>query len=309
MEKVIVIVGPTSVGKTKMGIELAKKYDGEVISGDSMQIYRKLNIGTAKVTTTEMEGIRHHLIDIKDPDESYSVKEFQDDVRRLIGDIVKRNKLPIIVGGTGLYIKGAIYDYEFEQAENHRNKTREKYAHLDNQELYEVLKKIDLPAAVALHPNNRQRVIRAIEIFETTGQTKSESLKKQDHKMIYNALFIGLTCPRERLYQNINERVDKMLAGGLVEEMTSLLPKYQDPSLQSMKAIGYKELFAYLAKEATLEQTAELIKKNSRNYAKRQYTWFNNQVPVEWFEVDFDEFTKTVEAVNQAVMAFLERQE
>lgn len=306
MEKVIVIVGPTSVGKTKMGVELAKKFNGEVISGDSMQIYRKLDIGTAKVTQGEMDGIAHHLIDIKNPDESYSVKEFQEDVRRQINDIASRNKLPIIVGGTGLYIKGALYDYQFEEAEDHVEKAREKYAHLTNEQLHGLLEKIDPASALAIHPNNRQRVFRAIEIFETTGQTKSESLKKQEHKMLYDAFFVGLTCPRELLYQNINERVDRMVAMGLLEEMAGLPENYKYPGLQSMKAIGYKELFAYFSGNASLEQTVELIKKNSRNYAKRQYTWFNNQVPVTWFDVDFDDFEKTIDAVANRVEAFVE---
>ena len=305
MDKVIVIVGPTSVGKTKMGVELAKRFDGEVISGDSMQIYRHLDIGTAKVTVAEMEGIKHHLIDIKNPDEAYSVKDFQDEVRALIKDIISRNKLPIIVGGTGLYIKGVLFDYQFDQAENRSSQTREKYAHLDNEQLHAVLEKIDLPSAQQLHPNNRQRVLRAIEIFETTGQTKSEALDKQEHKMIYDAFIVGLTCPRERLYQNINARVDKMMAAGLLEEMANLPANFKQPGLQSMQAIGYKELFAYFDGTATLEQTAELIKKISRNYAKRQYTWFNNQMSVNWYDVDFENFDKTIAQVANGVEAFV----
>lgn len=305
MEKVIVIVGPTSVGKTKMGVELAKRFDGEVISGDSMQIYRHLDIGTAKVTKSEMDGVVHHLIDIKDPDESYSVKDFQDDARRLISEITSRNKVPIIVGGTGLYIKGTLYDYQFDEGKGDYEGTKEKYREFDNLELHQILEKIDPETAKELHPNNRQRVLRAIEIFETTGKTKSETLKSQEHKMLYDAYLVGLTCPREVLYQNIDKRVDLMIESGLVAEMENLEDKYQNPKLQSMQAIGYKELFAYFAKEMSLEEAGELIKKHSRNYAKRQYTWFNNQLSVNWFDVNFADFAVTVEAVAQAVQKFL----
>ncbi len=305
MEKVIVIVGPTSVGKTKMGVELAKRFNGEVISGDSMQIYRHLDIGTAKVTKSEMDGVLHHLIDIKDPDETYSVKDFQDDARRLIGEITAKNKVPIIVGGTGLYIKGALYDYQFDEGQGDHEATKRKYQDFDNIGLHQLLEKIDPETAKDLHPNNRQRVLRAIEIFETTGKTKSETLKKQEHKMLYDAYLVGLTCPRDVLYANIDKRVDRMIDSGLVAEMENLEEKYLNPKLQSMQAIGYKELFAYFAKEMSLEEAGELIKKHSRNYAKRQYTWFNNQLAVNWFDVNFADFNITVEEVAQKVELFL----
>lgn len=252
MEKVIVIVGPTSVGKTKMGVELAKLFNGEVISGDSMQIYRHLDIGTAKVTQEEMDGVVHHMIDIKDPDEAYSVRDFQADVRELIAQISSRGKTPIIVGGTGLYIKGAIYDYQFDETQGDHVNFKQKYAHLDNDQLHQLLGSFDPQSAQELHPNNRQRVLRAIEIYETTGKTKSETLAVQEHKMLYDALFVGLTCPREVLYENIDLRVDKMLAAGLIEEMAGLEEKFRQPQLQSMKAIGYRELFAYFEGRASL---------------------------------------------------------
>ncbi len=305
MEKVIVIVGPTSVGKTKMGVELAKRFNGEVISGDSMQIYRHLDIGTAKVTKSEMDGVLHHLIDIKDPDETYSVKDFQDDARRLIGEITAKNKVPIIVGGTGLYIKGALYDYQFDEGQGDHEATKRKYQDFDNIGLHQLLEKIDPETAKDLHPNNRQRVLRAIEIFETTGKTKSETLKKQEHKMLYDACLVGLTCPRDVLYANIDKRVDRMIDSGLVAEMENLEEKYLNPKLQSMQAIGYKELFAYFDKEMSLEEAGELIKKHSRNYAKRQYTWFNNQLAVNWFDVNFADLNITVEEVAQKVELFL----
>lgn len=297
MKKVVVVVGPTGVGKTKMGVALAKYFDGEVISGDSMQIYKLMNIGTAKVTTEEMEGIPHHLIDIKNPKENYSVKEFQEEVRLKIDEISARQKLPIIVGGTGLYIKATLYDYVFSESQIDHQEYIEKYKNYSNEELYEFLKKIDLESASSLHPNNRQRVLRAIAIYESTGTKKSNLLAKQEHKLLYDVKFIGLTLPRDVLYKRINERVDSMMNQGLLQEIEMLMKMNLSPELQSMKAIGYKEWFAYYQGNQNLEETIELIKKNSRNYAKRQYTWFNNQVPVKWFDVNLNDFDDTVNNV------------
>lgn len=297
MKKVVVVVGPTGVGKTKMGVALAKYFDGEVISGDSMQIYKLMNIGTAKVTTEEMEGIPHHLIDIKNPKENYSVKEFQEEVRLKIDEISARQKLSIIVGGTGLYIKAALYDYVFSESQIDHQEYIEKYKNYSNEELYEFLKKIDLESAASLHPNNRQRVLRAIAIYESTGTKKSDLLAKQEHKLLYDVKFIGLTLPRDVLYKRINERVDSMMNQGLLQEIEMLMKMNLSPELQSMKAIGYKEWFAYYQGNQNLEETIELIKKNSRNYAKRQYTWFNNQVPVKWFDVNLNDFDDTVNNV------------
>lgn len=297
MEKVIVVVGPTGVGKTKMGVALAKYFNGEVISGDSMQIYKTMDIGTAKVTTVEMEGIAHHLIDIKEPTESYSVKDFQDEVRLKIKEISRRGKLPIIVGGTGLYIKAALYDYEFGESQMDHQEYVNKYQDYTNEQLYDLLLKIDETSAKELHPNNRQRVLRAIAIYESTGVKKSETLAKQNHELIYDAQFIGLTLERDILYERINQRVDLMVKQGLLQEIDELMKKKYSPALQSMKAIGYKEWFAYYQGVQSLEETLELIKKNSRNYAKRQYTWFNNQLPVKWFEVNLNDFNETIEMV------------
>lgn len=297
MEQVIVIVGPTGVGKTKMGVALAKYFNGEVISGDSMQIYKTMDIGTAKVTSDEMDGIVHHLIDIKEPTESYSVKEFQDEVRQKIKEITSRGKLPIIVGGTGLYIKAALYDYEFTESQMDHHEYVVKYQDYSNDELYDHLVEIDELSAKELHPNNRQRVLRAIAIYESTGIKKSETLAKQNHELIYDAKFIGLTLERSTLYERINQRVDKMMEQGLLQEIDDLMKKEYAPELQSMKAIGYKEWFGYYQGHQSLQETLELIKKNSRNYAKRQYTWFNNQVPVRWFDVNLDDFNETIEAV------------
>lgn len=299
MKKVIVIVGPTGVGKTKMGVALAKKFNGEVISGDSMQIYKKMDIGTAKVTTDESKGIVHHLIDIKDPSESYSVKDFQDEVRKCIDDITSRDKLAIIVGGTGLYIKAALYDYEFSESEINHEFYQNKYKNYSNEELYQYLQSIDQASAQILHFNNRRRVLRAIEIYEATGVKKSETLEKQKHVSLYDTIFVGLTLPRDILYNRINKRVDDMIDTGLEKEAEDLYNQGYTKELQSMKAIGYKEWFDFFEGKQTKEMTIELIKKNSRNYAKKQYTWFNNQFAVKWIEVELSNFDKTINEVEE----------
>lgn len=297
MEKVLVVIGPTSVGKTKMGVELAKAFNGEVISGDSMQIYKQMDIGTAKVTEEEKEGVVHHCIDILDPTDSYSVHDFQQRVRTLIHDITQRGKLPILVGGTGLYIKATLYDYEFGKASVHDNGIKDKYANYDNQQLFDYLMSIDEQSAKELHPNNRQRVLRAIEIYEQTGQKKSDMIEQQQHICIYDAYFIGLTLERSLLYERINHRVDVMKEHGLENEVISLYRQGLTREHQSMKAIGYKEWFDYIAGLIDKEMVYENIKKHSRQYAKRQYTWFKNQFDVHWYNVDLLCFQNTVNQV------------
>lgn len=301
MKKVIVIVGPTGVGKTKLGISLAKECNGEVISGDSMQIYKGMDIGTAKVSKQEMDGVVHHLIDIKEPNETYSAKEFQDMVRNLIDIIHAQGKLPIIVGGTGLYIKAALYDYTFKETSSNYIEYKNKYQNLDNYQLHQLLQSYDSDTATQLHPNNRQRILRAIEIYETTGMKKSDILASQQHTCLYDATFIGLTIERDVLYQRINDRVDQMINNGLEKEVTSLYKKGYTANLQSMKAIGYQEWFSYFKNTQSKEDTIALIKKKSRNYAKRQYTWFKHQVPVTWFTVDLQHFEKTIQEVIEAI--------
>ncbi len=301
MKKVIVVVGPTSVGKTAMGVSLAKELNGEVISGDSMQIYRHLNIGSAKVTTEEMDGVIHHLIDICDPLDTFSVKDFQEQVRTLIDDITRRDKVPIIVGGTGLYIKAALYDYSFQETTSNHDQYKIKYQDYTNEQLHTYLNTIDKESAIELHPNNRQRVLRAIEIFETSGTKKSAVIASQQHVCLYDAVFIGLTIERECLYERINKRVDIMIQNGLQEEIETLRKMNVTSENQSAKGIGYREWFAYYDGTQTLEQTIELIKKNSRNYAKRQYTWFKNQFNVNWYDVNLEEFASTVKQVLEDI--------
>ena len=301
MTRVIVVVGPTSVGKTKMGVELAKALNGEIISGDSMQIYKDMNIGTAKVTTSEMEGIPHHCIDILEPTCAYSVKDFQDAVRFWIDDITARGKTPIIVGGTGLYIKAALYDYKFSETEDNHDMFREKYKDYDNEQLYNYLFSIDEMSAKELHPNNRQRVLRAIEIYEQTGRKKSEIVDEQQHICLYDAYFVGLTLQRDLLYERINQRVDLMKDAGLEREIRQLYNQGLKRTHQSMKAIGYKEWFDYFEGNISKDEVYELIKKHSRQYAKRQYTWFKNQFDVHWSNVDLQKFSNTVQAVLQDI--------
>ncbi|MGN1181935.1 MAG: tRNA (adenosine(37)-N6)-dimethylallyltransferase MiaA [Faecalibacillus sp.] len=302
MEKVIVVVGPTSVGKTKMGVALAQKLNGEVISGDSMQIYKQMDIGTAKATNEEMEGVIHHCLDILDPQDNYSVHDFQKTVRKTITEIRQRNHLPIIVGGTGLYIKAALYDYQFEETQDNHELFQKKYENYSNEELYAYLQSIDQESAAILHPHNRRRVLRAIEIFENTGHKKSDIIHQQEHICLYDAYFVGLTLPRELLYERINKRVDVMKEMGLKEEVYALYKQGLNRNHQSMKAIGYKEWFDYFEGMVNEEEVYENIKKHSRQYAKRQYTWFKNQFDVHWYDVNLNDFDETIKNVLKDIV-------
>lgn len=289
MKKVIVIVGPTGVGKTKLSIELAKKLKTEIINADSTQVYKGLNIGTAKITNKEKEGIQHHLIDIVDICDTYSVYQFQKDAREKIKEITSKNMIPIIVGGTGLYLKAALYDYHFEKED--KNNKMELYEDLDDLQLHNVLKNLNEEKANQIHPNNRKRVLRTIHIL------KNSKFQQKPAIPLYDIEFIGLTTNRETLYENINKRTKKMFEDGLLEEVSELYKSYKNDNYYSLQAISYKELFSYLSGEITLEETIELIQKTTRNYAKRQYTWFNNQFSVRWFDVDFLDFENTVSEV------------
>jgi tRNA dimethylallyltransferase len=286
-QKVLVILGPTAVGKTKLSIELAKRLNGEIISGDSMQIYRGMDIGTAKITEQEMEGIPHYLIDIKDPSESFSVAEFQELVRVKIADICQRGKLPMIVGGTGLYIQSVIYDYQFSEApadETLRTQLEERAREIGNEALHHELTQIDPKSAGQIHSNNVRRVIRALEIYYRTGKTMSQTQEVQQPEPLYETALVGLTMDREKLYERINLRVDLMVEQGLMKEVQELY----DQGLrdcQSIQAIGYKEMYDYLDGHISLEEAIENLKKNSRHYAKRQLTWFRNKMDVQWFDM------------------------
>jgi len=280
MQKVLVITGPTGSGKTNLSIKLAQKYNGEIISGDSIQVYRFLDIGSAKIKEEEKEGIKHHLIDILDPDQNYSVADFQKMSRELIADISSRNKLPMIVGGTGLYIRACLYDYNFTS----ENQKDDEYPELSNEELYARLQELDPEALKKIHVNNRRRLLRAYNYCLKNENTFSENINSQKHEMLYDAKIITLTMERETLYKRINERVDLMVKEGLKKEIEGLLEKGVDFSMQSMQGIGYKEYKDYFLNKKSEEECIEEIKKHSRQFAKRQYTFFNNQLPVTYFK-------------------------
>lgn len=285
---IIVITGPTGVGKTKLSIELAKEFNAEIINGDSVQIYKGLDIGSAKVTEEEKEGIPHHLFDIKDVTEDYTLYDYQIDARKCIEDIKKREKNIIIVGGTGLYIKSALYDYTLTK----ENKIKENYEGISTEELYKKLKKLDKDINIDCH--NRRRVVRALNYYKENNSSISEN--NNGNKLLYDAIFIGLTTDREKLYQRIDDRVDIMLKKGLIDEVKAFHDKriYTKPF---KTAIGYKELYAYFNGDINYEEAIRLIKRNSRRYAKRQYTFFNNQFNIKWFDVDFNNFDNTIKEV------------
>lgn len=284
-ERLLVIVGPTAVGKTEISIELAKRFNGEIISGDSMQIYRGLDIGTAKITQKEMQGIPHHMIDIKEPTEAFSVSEFQEQARLFISEISRKGRLPILVGGTGLYVQAITHDYQFTDigSDDMFRKEMEDFANkYGNEALHEKLKTKDPESYKRIHPNNRRRVIRALEVIENTG--KPITANKETNQAIYDALFIGLTMDREKLYERINRRVDHMVEKGLIEEAYHLYTKGIRNS-QAAQAIGYKELFQYFDGDLSQDEAIELLKQNSRKYAKRQFTWFKNKMKIDWFDM------------------------
>jgi len=279
MVDVIAIVGPTASGKTALGIELAKQLGGEIINGDSMQIYRGMDIGTAKVQPDEMGGIVHHLLDIREPDESFSVAEYQQLVRSKIAEISKRGKLPIIVGGTGLYVQSVLFDYRFaeDQADSQlRQDLQDELERVGKEHMHR--KMLALDPTIDIHPNNTRRVLRALEILLSGEQKEDGSLAQSP---MYNELIVGLDMPRDQLYKRIDQRVGVMIQNGLLAEVKGLYDSgLRD--VQSIKAIGYKELYAYFDGTDSLEQAIEKLKRHSRKYAKRQLTYFRNKLPVLW---------------------------
>ncbi|WP_422123479.1 tRNA (adenosine(37)-N6)-dimethylallyltransferase MiaA [Planococcus sp. X10-3] len=281
MIDVLAIVGPTASGKTALSIELAKALDGEIINGDSMQIYRGMSIGTAKVKPEEMQGVPHHLLDIKDPEEPFSVAEYQHLVRGKIKEIADAGKLPIIVGGTGLYIQAVLFDYRFSESqvdEQLRNKLYQELEQFGPEHMHNKLLAVDPDTDI--HPNNTRRVIRALEIQLGSEEKVDRSLALQP---MYNELIVGIDIARDILYERIDQRVEAMLEEGLLDEVERLY-KRGLRDVQSIKAIGYKEIYAYFDQQMKLEQAKILLKKNSRNYAKRQLTYFRNKLPVYWID-------------------------
>ena len=302
--KLLVIIGPTAVGKTKLSIEMAKRFNGEIISGDSMQVYKEMDIGTAKIKEEEKEGIPHYLIDIKEPDEPFSAAEFQELANTMILDIQSRDKLPIIVGGTGLYIQSVIYDYHFSEAPSdpdYRTMLEQRAESEGIESIFAELKEVDPESAERIHPNNTRRVIRALEIHHCTGHTMSEQLKDQPNELKYDTCIIGLTMDREQLYARINHRVDLMVEEGLVAEVQDF---YQQglTDCQSIQAIGYKELYDFFNGKTSENEAIENLKQNSRRYAKRQLTWFRNKMDVSWFDVtNLDGFSKKIDEITEFI--------
>ena len=284
MKNIIVIAGPTGVGKTKLSVELAKRINAEIINADSMQVYKRLNIGTAKITENEKENIPHHLFDIVNPEDMYTVFDYQIDGRNKIEEILNRGKKVIIVGGTGLYIKALLYNYEFKK----EDKTYD-FSNMTNEDLFSKIEEYN--PDINIHINNRKRLERYL-----TKLLNNNIDSNNGNEKVYDFSIIGLTTERENLYNIINSRVDKMIDSGLIEEVKSLY----DDNIRSKAintGIGYKELYLYFDGKITYDEAIDLIKKNSRRYAKRQYTFFNNQLDVKWFKTNYEDFSKTIEEV------------
>lgn len=281
---IIVIIGPTGVGKTKLSLSLAHKYNAEIINADAMQVYKEMNIGTAKVEDTE--GIVHHLLSIRSVDNPYSVYEYQKDGRKVLDKLINENKNVIIVGGTGLYIKALLYDYRFNDEDS-----SEVYDNLSNEEILNEIRKVE---DTDIHINNRKRLIRALNRIKNNNGTSNNG-----NELLYkNVYFIGLTTDRDILYKRINDRVDEMISDGLLNEVKDLYDKNIN-TIPINTAIGYKELYKYFNNEISIEDAINLIKRNSRRYAKRQYTWINNKMDVKWFDVNFNDFNSTIKEVEE----------
>lgn len=298
----IVVVGPTAVGKTATSIQLAQHFNGEIISGDSMQVYRGMDIGTAKITKEEMEDVPHHLIDILAPQDPFSVADFQSAANIALHTIYEKERTPFIVGGTGLYVNAVLYNYDFSE-KGEDTAFREKLEHYaeehGNEALHHQLKDIDQDSYTELHPNNRRRVIRALEVYHLTGKPL-RSDKEENVTSTFDYHVIGLTMNRDELYERINLRVEEMIKGGLIEEVKKLADE-GFASVQSMQAIGYKEILPYINGECSKEEATENLKQNSRRFAKRQLTWFRNKMDIEWFDM-----TEEREEKVQEIIAYLE---
>lgn len=303
----IILTGPTSVGKTKLSISLAKKLNGEIISADSMQVYKRMNIGTAKASEAEQAEIRHHLIDILEPWEDFNVVSFQEYAKKAVNDIQSRGKIPIVVGGTGFYIQSLLYDINF--TENDVNTELRKRLEAESQKddgisLYNYLLQIDPVAAEQIHPNNKKRVIRAVEFYELTGEKISDhNAEQKQHASAYNSAYFVLTMNRETLYNRIDQRVDIMLQEGLLNEVKSLLAEGCTPEMVSMQGLGYKEIIRHLQGEITLEEAIYNLKRDTRHFAKRQLTWFRRERDVIW--LDKDRFALTGINADEAIEAYM----
>ena len=306
MKNLFILSGPTAVGKTHISIELAKKLNGEIISADSMQIYKYMDIGSAKVTKDEMQGIIHHLIDIIKPDKNFNVSEYKGLAENIIDEIYKKNKLPMVVGGTGLYINSLILNYNFTDAKTDKS-YREYLENLaeekGNEYVHSLLKEVDIDSYERLYPNDLKRVIRALEVYKLTGKTISEyNANTNLYDIPYKIYYFVLTMDRAKLYDRINKRVDLMMENGLIDEVKRLKSMGYTPDMQSMKGIGYKEILNYLNGNLTLDEAIYLVKKGSRNYAKRQLTWFRKDKRVIW--INKDNFSYDEDIVEHIIHVF-----
>lgn len=310
MEKkrpLIVLTGPTAVGKTALSLALAKAVNGEIISADSMQVYRGMDIGTAKIKTEERQGIPHFLIDILNPDEEFHVVRFQELAREAMEDIYSRGKIPILVGGTGFYIQAVYNDIDFTEAQSEPEYRRSLEAVAMEQgaaKLHDMLRESDPLAAEQIHPNNLKRIIRALEFYHQTGQRISEHNEEQrQHSTPYDLTCFVLSLPREILYERINKRVDLMMEEGLLKEVSALKEKGYSRQLAAMQGLGYKELYAYLDGELTLEEAVEIIKRDTRHFAKRQLTWFKREKQVVWIQKE--QFGEQENAILEYMLEYL----
>ncbi len=287
MDKLIILTGPTAVGKSELSIKLAKAINGEIISADSIQVYKELNIGSAKIMPGEMQGIKHYLIDVLDPTEDFNVFIFKKMAKEAINDIISRGKIPIIVGGTGFYIQSIIYDIDFDEEDNSkiRLELEELAREKGNDYIHGELAKVDKASAMKIHPNNTKRVIRALEYYRLNNKPISlHNETERAKEAVFDAKYFVLNDKRELLYERINKRVDKMIELGLVYEVRGLLDKGLDSSYNSMQGIGYKEIVEYLEGKCSLDDAVFNIKKNKRHFAKRQLTWFRREENVNWLE-------------------------
>ena len=312
--RLLVLVGPTAVGKTRYSIEIARRWNAEIISGDSMQVYRGMDIGTAKIRPEETGGIPHHLIDIRDPEEPFAAGEFQRLARELIGEIAARGRLPFVVGGTGLYIESLLYGFDFPEAPADERIRAELQAYAEQHgagALHGRLREVDPESAARLHPNDVKRVIRALEIAIGTGEAMSAKISgfREKRESPYAFCLIGLTMDRKVLYDRINRRVDAMIEAGLVDEVRRLLERGVPPEATAMQAIGYKEIVPHLTEGLPLEEAVERLKRDTRRYAKRQLSWFRRMHGIEWVDVtDEGNFFTNLEAIHAIITGKFEDQ-
>ena len=303
-QKVIVICGPTASGKTALSIELAKKIDGEIVSCDSMQIYKDMDIGTAKPTLEEMQGIKHYMIGIISPNERYSVEDYKKDAKKAIREILNKGKVPIVVGGTGLYIDSLIYEIEYQDIEfdkEYREHLEKEVKEKGLEELYNVAKEIDPEAIEKISKNDKKRILRILEIYHATGENKTEQERKSRQKEVeYDYKVYALNMDREKLYDRINKRVDKMIEEGLIQEVEKIYKKYNDfPT--AMQGLGYKEVVEYLEGKLTKEEMIEKIKQETRRYAKRQLTWFRKNKQTIWLDVGKNTIQNNIEIILEGL--------